>query len=350
MLRVHHAGGSKWNHVPGASLSRRCPISTPVGRVPETAGRRCRRLTARASYTTTQLRALATSCGTPLLVATNALAATSRRWEDRTMTDDTDDQPGAETTIQRAARSAASAAEDLGARLATAGDRLADHAEPVVEHVAPRVRAAARRWRSRRRLRRRGLPGGDVEPLPSLFELHPEARRAPIRELGLREIPVAAILGTAVEGPAQRGRDFLPLRALRTENWRSRWNRVRSATERLIVLPPIDVLRAAGGYWVVDGHNRVAAARRAGQVAIDAAVTAVRLPGEPLDEPEADQLAAMLVEAEDVRAAGAGRLARGATLDRDLTPHSPDPGAAGSASPPEPSASPPASDDEAGRG
>jgi len=223
----------------------------------------------------------------------------------------------ARDAVSNAGEVAVSGAGDVVDTLATAGGHLADLGDPVVSRVRPPVRAAARRWRSRRRLRRHAILTAAAQPLPNLFDMHPEARRAPVREVGLREIPVAEIIGTAVEGPAQRGEDFLPLPGLRTPNWRARWYRIRGATDRMQVLPPIDVLRAAGGYWVLDGHNRVAAARRAHQVAIDAAVSAVRLPGEPREDAASGPLAAMLVEGGALRAAGAGRLAPGATLHRE---------------------------------
>jgi hypothetical protein len=223
----------------------------------------------------------------------------------------------ARDAVSSAGEVAVSGAGEMVDTLATAGGHLADLGDPVVARVTPPVRAAARRWRTRRRLRRHAILTPSAQPLPNLFDLHPEARRAPVREIGLREIPVAEIVGTAVEGPAQRGEDFLPLPGLRTPNWRARWYRIRGATERMQVLPPIDVLHAAGGYWVLDGHNRVAAAMRAHQVAIDAAVSAVRLPGEPHEDAASGPLAAMLVEGGGLRAAGAGRLARGATLNRD---------------------------------
>ncbi len=127
-------------------------------------------------------------------------------------------------------------------------------------------------------------------------------------------IPVAAIRGTGVEGPAQRRGDFLPLPRLRTRNWKARWQRLREAQERLAVLPPIDVLQTHDGYWVVDGHTRVAAALEAGQDDIDAVVTHVHLPGEPESPPGSGSLAAGLSEAGDLQAAGEGRLARGSSL------------------------------------
>ncbi len=76
--------------------------------------------------------------------------------------------------------------------------------------------------------------------------------------------------GTAVGGGDQRGGDFLPLRPFRGRNWTARWQRLRQAQDRLAVLPPIDVVKYADRYWVVDGHNRVALALYGGQLEIDA--------------------------------------------------------------------------------
>lgn len=133
-------------------------------------------------------------------------------------------------------------------------------------------------------LRRRRIRAGR-EPLPNLFDLHPETPVSPRRELGVLTIPVDEIRGTAVEGPAQRGADFKPLPMLRGSNWRGRWQRLRAAQQRLAILPPIDVLQTDEGYWVVDGHNRVALALEVGQDDIDASVTQVRVPSEHAVEP-----------------------------------------------------------------
>lgn len=168
-----------------------------------------------------------------------------------------------------------------------------------------------RTWR--RRLRR-----SNATPLPSLYDVHPEARGASSHELGLQTIPVAEIAGTAVEGPDQRASDFLPPPALRSRDWAGRWQRLRTAAEQLEVLPPIDVIRAAGAYWVVDGHNRVAAALAQGQLEIDALVRGIRLPGEPPQTP-GGSLAAMLEGGDRLRAAGQGRLSPGAQLEQAAT-------------------------------
>ncbi len=73
--------------------------------------------------------------------------------------------------------------------------------------------------------------------------------------------------------------DFLALKPFRSRNWRERWDRLLAATDRLATLPLIDVQRYTGRYWVLDGHNRVAAALCTGQREIDADVTELALPG-----------------------------------------------------------------------
>jgi hypothetical protein len=152
------------------------------------------------------------------------------------------------------------------------------------------------------------------QPLANLWEEHPETSRASIRELGLRSVPVNQIKGTAVAGPAQRGGDFLPLRDRRSQDWRARWRRILKAIERLEDLPPVELIKFGDEYWVVDGHNRVAAALYVGQVEIDAVVQELRLPGMPV-EPK-PPIASVLEGSLDLRAAGAGKLTR--TADRPL--------------------------------
>ncbi len=135
-----------------------------------------------------------------------------------------------------------------------------------------------------------------------LYEVHPEARRATPHELGLRTIDVSDIAGTAVGGARQRGGDFLPLKPFRSDNWNARWQRLRSAADRLAILPPIDAVRFGDRYWVLDGHNRVASALYGGQLAIDANVTDLRLPGEARSELPSS-LAAQVEDHRDLRAA-----------------------------------------------
>ena len=207
-----------------------------------------------------------------------------------------DDADGAALLARRVVRRATETAADMLSDAVEAGGRLVQ-----------------RRHEGGRGLRRRGR-----KPLPNLFDAHPEVRIASRRQLGLRTIPVAEVVGTAVEGGAQRGIDFLPLPDLRSSNWRGRYQRVRAAQERMAVLPPIEVLQTDDGYWVVDGHNRVAAALAGGQDEIDAVVTHVHLPGSKEPEVASGSLAAMLADGEELRAAGAGLLTPGSSLGSRL--------------------------------
>ena len=183
--------------------------------------------------------------------------------------------------------------------------------EPVVERVAGAiegaVKAAVRATNRRldempgariRRLRRRART-----PLPFLYDVHPEARLAPPRELGTMTIDVDDIAGTAVGPLGQRGGDFLPTKPFRSLNWGARWQRIRAAHDRLAILPPIDVIRYAGRYWVVDGHNRVAAALYNGQVQIDANVVELGAHDTSPDLEPATSLASTLQDHDDLRAA-----------------------------------------------
>jgi hypothetical protein len=150
--------------------------------------------------------------------------------------------------------------------------------EPVVARVVgaidagvkAAVEATTRRWDDRPGGRARRVRRLARNPLTYLYEVHPKARQAIPRELGVHTVEVDEVAGTAVGPPNQRGGDFLPLRPFRSGNWRTRWQRILAAADGLAILPPIDVQRFAGTYWVLDGHNRVAAALYVGQRSIDA--------------------------------------------------------------------------------
>ena len=217
----------------------------------------------------------------------------------------TGEPPADEPLAQAMLRRAAAGAADVVDTVTGTPEALYDLTEAVVQQVQRMADAAVQQWRNREAARIRHLHSLNKEPLPNMFDVHPEARSAFRRELGLATIPVEEIWGTAVEGPDQRGRDFLPLPAFRSANWAGRWHRVRQAMADLVTLPPIDVLKAGGGYWVVDGHNRVAAALYAGQLDVDAVVVVVALPGDVTDDPAAS-LAPLRAEAEEMQAAGLG--------------------------------------------
>jgi hypothetical protein len=222
------------------------------------------------------------------------------------MSDETIDQTNQDSEPKPVVQRVVSALDDAVHGAASAIEGAADAAlgattRRLGERPGARVRAVRRRGR---------------EPLPMLYEVHPEARRATPHELGLQTIDVADVAGTAVGGARQRGGDFLPLKPFRSENWNARWQRLRSAADRLAILPPIDVVRFGDRYWVLDGHNRVASALYGGQLSIDANLTDLRLPGEARSETP-HSLAAQVEDHRDLRAALSRRSLEPAGDSRD---------------------------------
>ena len=207
--------------------------------------------------------------------------------------------------------------------VATVVDGAEALAEPIVDRVGSVLEGARDTWQERpgarvRRVRRLGS-----QPLPYLMDVHPEARNARPVQVGVRSIDVDDVAGTAVGGGAQRGGDFLPLKQFRGTNWTGRWQRLRGAADRLETLPPIDVLKSDGKYWVVDGHNRVGLAKYMGQMDIDANITELVPPGARRTEPIVS-LAPNAADSRSLRAAAAGaRSTDGHVSDLSLDPSAP---------------------------
>jgi hypothetical protein len=200
---------------------------------------------------------------------------------------------------------AVDAAVGAATRLVPSSEPVARAASAVEGAVGAAAGAVSRRWDERPGARVRRVRRLAREPLPYLYDVHPEARKATPHDLGVRTIDVDEIVGTAVGPPGQRGRDFLPLRPFRSQNWAARWQRMRAAMDGLAVLPPIDALLYAEGFWVLDGHNRVAAALYSGQIQIDANVTELVAPG-AVSRERAGSLASTVIDGRAVRTAGAG--------------------------------------------
>jgi len=222
------------------------------------------------------------------------------------------------TGVRRVAAPARRAFGAIRDGVTAAADGVAAAAEPIVDRVGQAIDDVERTWHERpgarvRRVRRMGST-----PLRYLYDDHPEARQARPVQVGTRSIAVEDVAGTAVGGGDQRGGDFLPLRQFRGRNWTGRWQRLRQAQERLTALPPIDVVKYADRYWVVDGHNRVALALYGGQIEIDANVVELVPRGGQRTEPILS-LAASAVDSRSVRTAGSGRRPSGAlSVDESL--------------------------------
>ncbi|HET9879639.1 MAG TPA: hypothetical protein VFQ81_10085 [Candidatus Limnocylindria bacterium] len=156
-----------------------------------------------------------------------------------------------------------------------------------------------------RRLRSLGQP----RTLPSLYDRYPAAGSASRRPLGMQVVPIDRIVGTA-RHPSQNTDDFKPLPTLRGENWRGRWQRLNSGMQTMVTLPPVDLLRVGRDYWVVDGHNRVAAARERGVVGIDADVVELLMAGVEGSHRPPHSVVGSLAGGEELRQAATGRLSR----------------------------------------
>ena len=166
----------------------------------------------------------------------------------------------------------------------------------------------------RGRLFRHRLPRLRRAPsvLPSLYDIHPAAATALRHPRGLQIVPIERIVGTT-RHPSQNTDDFLPLPGLRGRNWQGRWQRIQRATNDLSVLPAVELVQVGEQFYVADGHNRVAAAREAGAVAVDADVTELVIPGVARAEElpaEHDDAAILLLGADELRQAAAGRQSR----------------------------------------
>lgn len=90
----------------------------------------------------------------------------------------------------------------------------------------------------------------------------------PNREL--REIPLDAIVGS-VDRTQDFSRKLMPLN-MRNKD---RWVKVRSLTDNLSGLPPIDVYQIGDVYFIIDGHHRASVARETGAKHIEAYVRKV---------------------------------------------------------------------------
>ncbi|HYY80941.1 MAG TPA: ParB N-terminal domain-containing protein [Actinomycetes bacterium] len=128
----------------------------------------------------------------------------------------------------------------------------------------------ARRQHERHRLAAalRGRRGGlDLPTLREEAILGLGGSRNPSEE----EIPICEIVGATDGADGKFDRDFLPT----DERSRWRFQAIVIALREGQALPPIEVYRLHGRYYVSDGHHRVAATRALGERSINAYVTEI---------------------------------------------------------------------------
>jgi nucleotide-binding universal stress UspA family protein len=134
------------------------------------------------------------------------------------------------------------------------------------------------------------LEAGTGTPLRSFAESAARAgaltRRPPARQT----VEVSRIIGS-VGRVHELAADFRPPRRARRHGDEQRLARIRTAMERGQALPPVELYQLGFGYYVLDGHHRVAAARLQGQLALDANVVRF-IPAVAVDAAHTDAAAA----------------------------------------------------------
>lgn len=132
------------------------------------------------------------------------------------------------------------------------------------------------------------------EDVRARLQAHETGRRT------LEDVPIDAIVGSAGRYH-EFTRGFLPGESIS----RSRWARVKLAMTGMSGVPPIEVYRVGGAYFVQDGNHRVSVAREMGMSTIEAYVTEVKT--EVAIGPEIDAKALIIAaeQAEFLRQTGA---------------------------------------------
>ncbi len=117
-------------------------------------------------------------------------------------------------------------------------------------------------------------PRGEKLERQSLRCFHQDAERAGVlvhRDLGVRAIEVARIVGS-VDRCLELGSDFRPPERRRRRPDEERFRRIEQLADAGVEMPLIEAYKLGFGYYVLDGHHRVAVALERGQIEIDAHV------------------------------------------------------------------------------
>ena len=104
------------------------------------------------------------------------------------------------------------------------------------------------------------LDAAAPQPLRSFDDDATRAGPLRRRSLGVRTVEVGRIIGTVGRG-RELGQDFRPVKRRKTDE--ERLNRIRRVMEDGKYLPPVELYKLGFGYYVLDGHHRVAVARAA---------------------------------------------------------------------------------------
>lgn len=120
---------------------------------------------------------------------------------------------------------------------------------------------------------------GRTRRLLSLASVEPSCTVSDRRDSLTRIVPIKLIRGSA-----NRCHDFdADFRPLHSHS-QARWICLAAAHRRKAKLPPVDLIEAAGIYFVVDGHHRISVANALGDTAIRARVTTWQAAGPSPEE------------------------------------------------------------------
>jgi hypothetical protein len=128
----------------------------------------------------------------------------------------------------------------------------------------------ARRQQVLARLASRLRGAADVDVILPFDEVVAALGQRGLRDLGLRVIDLATVVGTV-----DRTRDFDRRFRPTTNRPRQRFERLAAAIRRGEPIDPIDVFRVGEAHFVRDGHHRVAVARAIGIPSLEAHVVEV---------------------------------------------------------------------------
>lgn len=108
---------------------------------------------------------------------------------------------------------------------------------------------------------------GKASSLRQLPRVDTIVARRPAREAGVVNVPLSQIVGS--EGRASDfDSDFHPL----NDHTRDRWISIAASIRAGAALPPVELIQAADGYYVRDGHHRISVAKATGQTSIESRI------------------------------------------------------------------------------